>query len=240
VVQVWYNFKKKEHKMNPASRLYSHIKLISRFKNTQSTTLFDIYSKIFNAKSIFKIYEKLELLNKEVKKVEFLFLNSGKIDKYKSMIISLEKITTPKCLTQQLSTIYRDIETTETILMVLSDAFESTPYEENNIENNLESIQKDLDSFLQKIKTLNINDSVKLLYTNITYKLKHSIECYSISGASLLKEELKLFECILKDAKEAKPIIDKIHNAIDVANKTKDIIGFTADAAKLAMKFLGE
>jgi hypothetical protein len=214
--------------MNPASRLHSHILKIQKYP-THSEPLHVVYMKIFKVKDVFTMFEALGLLQKEVKKMERLFIRSSKIDKYEDVITLLKGLTAPLNLEITSAHILNAVNAVEPKLMVLSDAFESTELEEVDVTEDLDSIHSELDNFLEKIKTLDIDNSSKILYASVTYKLKQSIEFYSIGGKAQLEEALRVFECITKDTKESSSIIEKLHAIVEKASKVQEIVGFIVE-----------
>jgi len=113
--------------------------------------------------------------------------------------------------------------------MVLSDAFEITEFEESDITEDLNHIKTDLNAFLSKIKTLEIDDESKLIYANVTHKLILSIEYYDIGGSEMLRENLSLFRCITKEEKEADSLFKKLSETLKKAKTVKETLGFFMD-----------
>jgi len=217
--------------MNPASRLHEIVVKMQKYPNNKRK-LYEVYKEIFEADSVFDLFNKLHLIQKEVSRLNALFIQSNKIDKYKDLITLLERISAPTNLDISFPNIISVVNAVEPKLLVLSDALEMTHLEELDVGDELRSMQKDLDSFLDGIKDLDLDNDTKTIYVNVTFKLKESIELYNIGGLAGVKEALRVFECITKDTEKSKDIVDKLHSVVDKSSKIQDLIGFGVDAIK--------
>lgn len=224
--------------MNQASRLHNFVGKIQAHK-AGNVKLQDVYFEVLDVDNVYDMYSALYVLQQQVQIMKNIFIQSNKLEKYSDFLSLLTKLIAPDSIVQGISALTNVVNHVEPRLMVLADAFEITDFEEEDISEDLDDIKLDLDAFLHKIKTLDIDNSSKILYANITYKLKLSIEHYELGGVSGLAEQLRVFKCIASDEEASKTVIDRLSSVIDKAQQTKDIAGFMIDNISDVIGLLG-
>lgn len=213
--------------MNPASRIFNVVDSLNNINN-KSMRLVDAYKEVFKCDTLPSVYKALVLLDKEVSLLENIFISSKKQEKYKELISSLRKISTPENFGANIVHIDSYIKTVLPKLDVLSDALESHIVEEVDISKKLSPILSDLDNFMSKIMDLDVDDNTKVTYLKISSLLKESISYYHITGTKEVNFVLKQFDCITKDIPDAKPISQNLSNALSDAANLSTLLGFVA------------
>lgn len=211
--------------MNPASRVFNFVDKL-KIQRDDSKQMVQVYYEILEVEDPYSLYTSLKIVANEVNKIEDILKASNKTEKYKNFLILIKEVITPYNLKAPLNTIRNAINTVHPILMVLEDSLENQQFGETDISDKLKDIETDLDNFLKKINSLKISDEEKLLYAKITLKLKESIKLYELGGADELSTNIKVFECITKDSKEAAPITEKLLIALSAASATTGLISF--------------
>lgn len=216
--------------MNAASRI--HKVLISLKNITPKTmTIHDAYKIAFNVNDTRSVYKAITLFDKEVSIFENMLKSSNKKEKYKDTITLLRTISMPLNIATYLNSIENGIDKLVPLLEIFADAYETHITEEADVSEKLKEIQKELDSFLEHIQDLDIDNTSKLLYAKITLQLKESISFYEISGISDLNLSLQHFKCITNKTKEANSISEKLSKIVGDTANVSGLIGFTTGAS---------
>jgi len=213
--------------MNPASRIFNIVSSLNKITN-KTTKLSEAYKDIFVCDTILSVYKALILFDNEVSILENIFISSNKQEKYKSLIKLLRKISIPLNLDISLASLDNVFLTILPKLDVLSDALELHSTEEVNISEQLNPILNDIDSFMQRVLQLDIDEESKITYLKVTSLLKESITHYHITGTKEVNYVLRQFKCLTNDIPEAQNIYTKISTVIADAANLSTIIGFTA------------
>lgn len=196
--------------MNSLTRVCDVIKGLSDNRNDN---FFTAYKKIFNTDSEIEILKSMVLLDKEIKNSIDVFAKLSGDDSQELLEIknSLSYLTSTVHLYTSVSNKLAELLKAKDLLFVISKF-----YSEQDVSEQLSSVQADLDSFLEKIIHLDISETEKMLYTKITLQLKESIYFYSITGIEGINIPLKAFGCITKDTPEGKSLYEKIASIAEI------------------------
>ncbi len=211
--------------MNPASRVYNFIDKLKK-SNKMNEKINQIYYEILEVDNPYDLYKKLHLLSQEVNKLKQVLKSSNQHEEFKDLTANLDILVTPMNLNANLNAVQASINVVHPQLKVFAAALETAQLAEQDVKEDLADLQKELDSFFQKIKDMDIDNETKMLYAKVTYKLKESIDIYEISGIDAVRDHMRVFECITKDEKDAEPINSRFSTIINNASATAGLIGF--------------
>lgn len=215
--------------MNPASRVYSFIDSVKKMPKDSNTRLLDLYSKLFNVKSVHDLCVIFIKLSSDAYKVRDILTESGRYEKYTKLCETIESITMPTNLDAGYQHVSEKFDYAEPLMMVLSDSFDVPKYAEEDISDQIDGIQQKIDEFMRSVGELDIDKDTKILFATATYRLKMAVDFYKFGGKDAIAEAMAIFKCITKDTPEAKPLIDIVEQALSMAASTATLIGFAVD-----------